>query len=317
VARLSFDEAIGRLAMGQHGVVARRQLIALGITPSAIRHRLATRRLRIVHATVYAVGHSLLLLNARYMAAVLACGDQAVLSHRDAATLLGLFPVGSGAIEVTTPRLGIKRIRGIAVHRSRSLPVAETTTREGIPCTTVARTLVDLAGCEPPRRLRRALEQSLVLGLFDLQAMNVALDRAKGRRGAGTLRRLLAETHGEPPITRKELERRFLELVRSARLPQPVANGLLQGHEVDFHWPAQRLVVETDGRATHAHALAFHEDRRRDLDLELAGWHVLRVTWRHVVHEPERVTVLLRSRLESTAAQPCPSGPATVSRHPL
>jgi very-short-patch-repair endonuclease len=127
--------------------------------------------------------------------------------------------------------------------------------------------------------------------------MNAALDRANGRRGTGTLRRLLAETHGEPPITRRELERHFLELVRAADLPHPIVNALVQGHEVDFHWPARRLVVETDGRATHAHALAFDRDRRRDVDLELAGWHVLRLTWRDVVHEPERVTTLLRSRL--------------------
>jgi very-short-patch-repair endonuclease len=127
--------------------------------------------------------------------------------------------------------------------------------------------------------------------------VNAALDRAYGTRGTGTLRRLLAEMADEPPFTRSELERRFLELIREAGLPLPVVNALVAGHEVDFHWPAHRLVVETDGGATHGYALAIKEDRRRDVDLELAGWHVLRLTWRQVVHEPERVAMLLRRRL--------------------
>ena len=103
---------------------------------------------------------------------------------------------------------------------------------------------------------------------------------------------LLAEATDEPPFTRSELERIFLELVRRANLPLPVVNGLVLTHEVDFHWPQHRLIVEADSRAFHAHALAFHQDRQRDLDLELAGWHVLRVTWRQVLDEPDRVTTL-------------------------
>jgi len=220
-----------RLAVPQHGVVARRQLTVAGVTASAIRHRVAAKRLHVVHPGVYAVGHPLLSLNARYMAAVLACGDDAVLSHRDAAALLELLPVGSGAIEVTTPRAGVRRIHGIVAHRTRRLPTAETTLRDGIPCTTVARTLVDLAGCITPRRLRRALEQSLMLRTLDLEAVNAALDRAYGTRGTGTLRALLAELCDEPPFIRSELERRLLELIREAGLPLPVVNGLVAGHE--------------------------------------------------------------------------------------
>jgi Protein of unknown function (DUF559) len=198
--------------------------------------------------------------------------------------------------------------------RSRSLPADELTSCDGIPCTTVARTLVDLAACVPPRRLRQALEQALILRVFDLVATTRTLERVRGRRGTGVLRALLTEVADEPPITRKELERRFIELVRRASLPLPVVNGLVEGREVDFHWPAYRLVVETDGRATHGHALAFHTDRRRDLALELAGWHVLRVTWRQVVHEPERVVALLRSRLESASSRGHRPGRATASR---
>jgi hypothetical protein len=291
------DEAIARLAVHQHGVVARRQLVAAGASPNAIRHRLTRKRLHQVHPTVYSVGHPLLLPCARYMAAVLACCHGTVLSHRDAAALLGLLPAGSGPIEVTTPSLGAGQRVGIAVHRSRCLDPDQTSACAGIPCTTPARTLVDLAAIETPRRLRRALEQSLVSGLFDLRAIDVSLERAPGRRGTGTLRRLLEEISADPPFTRSELERRFLELVRAAALPPPVVNGLVAGHEVDFHWPLRRLIVETDGGAIHGHSLAFHQDRRRDFDLELAGWHVLRVTWRQVVGDPRRLTRLLRSRL--------------------
>jgi very-short-patch-repair endonuclease len=290
------DELIAGLAARQHGLVTRPQLHEACASPAAVRHRIARKRLQPVHPSIYSVAYPLL-PRARYMAAVLACGADAVLSHRDAAALWGLLSAGSGQIEVTTPRLGARPRAGIRLHRTRSLAMEETATREGIPCTAVARTLVDLAGVEPPRRLRRAVEQSLVLRLFDLRAIVAALERAHGRRGTGTLRRLLTEVADEPPLTRSELERLFLELVRQARLPLPVVNGLVAGHEVDFHWPAHHLIVETDGRATHGHALAFHTDRRRDMDLELAGWHVLRVTWRQIVHEPERVVALLRSRL--------------------
>jgi very-short-patch-repair endonuclease len=124
-----------------------------------------------------------------------------------------------------------------------------------------------------------------------------ALERANGRRGTGTLRRLLADLADEPRFVRSELERRFIALVRRACLPPPVVNGFVAGHEVDFHWSAQRLVVETDGAATHANALAFERDRRRALDLELAGWHVVRISWRQVIDEPHRVTAMLDSRL--------------------
>ncbi|MGH2980118.1 MAG: DUF559 domain-containing protein [Solirubrobacterales bacterium] len=294
---LLLDEAVAWLAARQHGVVARAQLVAAGASESAIRHRVARKRLHPVHRNVYAAGHPLLLPLARYMAAVLACGEGAVLSHRSAAELWGLLAAGSTSIEVTTPCLGMRPKPGIAVRRSRCLHRDQTTACETIPCTTPARTLVDLAGVEPPRRLRRALEQSLVLRLFDLRAIDLALERSAGRRGTGTLRRLLADVYDEPPVTRSELERRFLELVREAKLPHPVVNGLVEGYEVDFHWPARRLVVETDGRAAHGHALAFHRDRRRDLDLESAGWRVLRVTWHQVVEKPQRLTVLLRLRL--------------------
>ena len=158
----------------------------------------------------------------------------------------------------------------------------------------MARTLVDLAAVARASELERALEQALRLGLFDGGALDRVLGRSRGRRGVAMLRRLVAALPDEPAPVHSELERRFLALVRRARLPMPVVNGRIGLYEVDFHWPALRLVVETDGRTTHGTAHAFERDRRRDLDLELAGRHVLRIGWRQVTHEPERVVALLR-----------------------
>ena len=270
------------------------------MTSDAIQHRLALRRLTRAHAGVYFVGHRLVAPGS-YLAAVLACGDRAVLSHRSAAALWGLRPDATGPIDVTIPRGGSRHRVGITIHTTRSLDETEVSTCEGIRCTSPARTLVDLAGTVTPRALDRALERSVILRLFDLPAIDAALARATGRRGARTLHNLLATLADEPAPIRNELERRFLDLVRDAGLPRPIVNGIVAGYEVDFHWPAQRLIAETDGRATHDTPYGFERDHTRDLDLELAGWHVVRVTWRQVADRPNRVAALLHSRLSPTA----------------
>jgi very-short-patch-repair endonuclease len=285
------------LAARQHAVVSRRQLLAIGFGEDAIQHRLNVGRLHALHAGVYVVGHPLLLPYSRYMAAVLACGAGAVSSHRSAAAVLGLRPPPSGDVEVMVLRAGGRRRRGITVHATRSLHPSEVTKEHNIPCTSPARTLVDLAAVLNRRQLRRALERSIELRILDGGAMEAALERARGRRGTGVLRALLGELPEAPPPARTELERRFLVLVREEGLPMPVVNAHVGIHQVDFHWPRRRLIVETDGRATHDTPHQFEEDRRRDLELTLAGWHVVRVGWRQVVHEPGRVAALLRSRL--------------------
>jgi very-short-patch-repair endonuclease len=170
---------------------------------------------------------------------------------------------------------------------------------EGIPCTCTARTIADLAGVEPEREVRRLLEQSLVLQIFDARAFDEVLEGADGRCGTSILRRLLAELNDEPAPTSSELERLLLDLVRAARLERPIVNGYVEGLQVDFHWPVQRLVVEVDGRRFHGHTVAIERDRDRDLRLQPAGCRVARLTWRQVVNEPERVAHLLQ-RLLST-----------------
>jgi very-short-patch-repair endonuclease len=290
------DVKIAELAERQHSVVTRRQLTSAGISRHAIDHRLAVRRLRAVHSGVYAVGP--LRLEGIYLAAVLACGDRALLSHRAAAALWDLRPAPSGPVEITVPRRRTVRHRsGIAIHTTRCLEPEDVAEHCGIPCTSVARTLVDLAVIVTPRVLDRAIERSMVLRLYDHRAMMAALERANGRRGSGVLRRSIANLTAEPPNTRSELERRIFELTRDSGLPRPLVNIRVAGYEVDFCWPQQRVVVEADGRRTHDTPQAFERDRQRDLDLELAGFHVIRITWRQLIDRPEQIVATLRTRL--------------------
>jgi very-short-patch-repair endonuclease len=282
----------------QHGIVSRRQLLDAGFTPRAIDHGVTAHRFHVIHPGVYVVGHEVLPPGAHHMAAVLAVGDGAVLSCRSAGSRLGQCPTPSGPIDVTVLRQGGRRHKGIAVHVTRSLPDSDITKVEGIPCTSWARTLVDLAGILNERQLGYALERTIELRMFDRDTMDAALNRSRGKRGVGRLKALLTHLSDEPAPTRFELERRFLQLVKEARLPYPVVNGYVGGLEVDFHWPEHHVAVETDGRATHGHTIAFHRDRDRDLTLLLADWHVIRLTWRQVVNEPERIVRALRKRLQ-------------------
>jgi very-short-patch-repair endonuclease len=295
------EAVIVKLAARQHRVVARRQLLAAGVSSDAIRHRRENGRLHALYRGVYAFGIPQVDRRGQWLAAVLACGDSAVLSHRSAAAHLGLLDSVPGPVEVTVPRAGSRSRQGILLHATRSLPGAEVVRRHAIPCTSVERTLVDLAASEPLGRLERAVEQAFALHLLGRTRMAEALTRANGRQGVAALGKLLSGLLDDLALTRSELERRLLRLVGDACLPTPEVNRHREGHRVDFQWPEHRLVVETDGRATHDTPYAFHRDRARDLDLELAGWHVIRLSWSQVVEEPERVAALLRARLARSA----------------
>lgn len=285
---------IGDLAGRQHRVVTRRQMLAAGISSEAIQHRLENGRLHVHHRGVYSVGIRQLDRHGRWLAAVLACGDRAVLSHRSAAELWTLFHPAQGPSHVTVPGTNGSRTAGIKVHATRALPRAEHTRRLRIPTTTIERTIVDIA---PDPRIERAVEQAFVLNLIGRTRMVDALRRAHGKPGIANLRRIFAGLLDDFRLTRSELERLFLRLIADAALPATLVNRHREGHRVDFVWPDHRLVVETDGRATHDNPWAFHEDRRRDLDLELADMHVIRLSWWQIVDEPERVVQLLRKRL--------------------
>jgi hypothetical protein len=281
---------VAGLAERQHGVVALRQLQDLGLCDSAVRKR-AGGRLHRVHRGVYAVGHRLLTERGRWMAAVLACGPKAVLSHRDAAALLGLRPSSRRKTDVSVP--GQVRSRpGIEVHVSATLRPQDVTVHDGIPCTSVARTLLDLGDVVDRRGVERAVEQAEVLRTFDLADVEEVLARAGPRRGAGALRAAV-DDWSDQGMPVNDLEERFLDLCRKAALPQPAVNAWLtlpgEPIKADFLWRVERLVVETDGRATHGTREAFESDRLRDQRLTLAGYRVVRFTWRQVRREPHAV----------------------------
>jgi Transcriptional regulator, AbiEi antitoxin/Protein of unknown function (DUF559) len=271
------DRALAEVARLQWGVVSLAQLRALGFDRGAVAWRVRVGRLHPLHRGVYAVGHRRLTREGAYLAAVLACGEGAVLSHRSAAHHWGLLRSEATRVDVSVARARRQRA-GIRLHRPRVLNAQDTTVLRGIPITTVSRTLTDL----PARQRERALAQAERLRL------DVGHHRAHDPSQA---------------LTRSELEARFLELVHEAGLPPPLVNtsptALDHGRlEVDFHWPAHQLVVETDGFDTHWTRSAFTSDRRRDAALQAAGHRVVRFSWSDVVGERETVARRLRALLE-------------------
>jgi len=286
------DAAVARLAVGQLGLVTRAQLLASGVAANAVRHRVRAGRLRPVHPGTYATSPAPLTPEQRCLAAVLACGPGAVLSHGSAAALWRILPAPPGPVEVLRPGARRDGPAGVRVHRTQDIPPDETIVHRGVPATTPARTLLDLAATGPAGRLERALEEARALRLLD--AAQLAALGTSGRRGAAPIRALLADA---PGFTRSEAERRLRSLVRRARLPAPRTNVRLHEHEVDFHWPDRRLVVEVDGYVAHAGPVAFERDRRRDQDLAARGLRVVRVTWRQLAQEPDAVAARLAAVL--------------------
>ena len=305
------DEAIAVLAQRQHGVVARRQLIALGLGRRAIAHRLECGRLHLVHRGVYAVGHRVLSQRGRWMAAVLACGEGAVLSHESAAALWTIRGTAKSRIDVTAPR-DLRPRPGLQPHRA-VLPADELTVHDGIPTTTPARTLLDLAAVVPRQTLERALDEAEVLRLPGPQTL---LDRYPRRRGAAALRTLLL-TSRSPTPTRTELEAKFLAFLDDWGFDRPLINTIVETYEVDAAWRDARLIVELDGFDVHKTRTAFERDRKRDRRLTAAGWRVIRLTWRQLA-DGEALARELRALLgpqprRTSSASPWPPPPHMVA----
>ena len=235
--------AIARLAERQHGLVTLTQLQVLGLSRSAVAKRAREGRLTRIHRGVYAVGHGRLTKRGHWMAAVLAYGPKALLSHRSAAALHGIRADNRPKTDVTLSSRSARPRPGIEVHTSTTLKAADCTTIDGIPCTSLARTLLDLAEAVDERAVERAVNQAEVLRRFDLRAVEEVLSRAAGRRGAAVLKRVLADYDG-PTLTDRELEERFLALCRSASVPRPEVNGWIAldhgiAYKVDFLWRAE------------------------------------------------------------------------------
>jgi very-short-patch-repair endonuclease len=285
-------------------LVTHRQLVAIGIHGSAITRRVATGRLQRIYRGVYAVGHLQQTSEARWIAAVMAGGPGAVLSHLDAAALWRIYDGAGARIHVTTTTRSSRAVGGVQVHRARRLDPEDVTVLRGIPVTTVARTLVDLTDLLGSDRVLRALREADFLRLLDLDALSAAVERAHGRKRLGVLREAVA-AHRPGEIVRSELEHRFLELVRAAGLPTPETNVKITArgrtYEIDCLWREQRVAVELDGRAAHARITAFEPDRRKDAALNAFGLRPLRFTWLRVSREPADVIAELDATLALAA----------------
>ena len=278
------------LAARQHGIVSRAQLLQLGLSDDAIASRIGAGWLCRVHRAVFTVGRHPLTLHGRLLAAVWCLGGRAVLSHRSAAVLWGLLPETGPRVDVTVPSGGRGR-KAIVVHRS-TLSAEESARKDGIPVTTPARTVLDLAAVVSRRELERAMDEAAYLRL-DLSR----LAPRRGRRGGAALSRVLTDHQAGTTLTRSRMEELMLSLCDRFELQRPLCNLEVEGYTVDFGWPQARLIVETDGWQAHGTRRAFETDRRRDAHLIAAGWRPMRVTWDRLTKEPLEVAAQLKQLL--------------------
>ncbi len=299
--RRSVDSAIADIAARQHGVVALAQLEDVGLSVRAVQKRVARGRLYRVHEGVYAVGHPLIGRDGRFMAAVLACGSGALLSHCSAAELWGLRQSGDNTVDVTAPNRRGRIPALIDAHRDGLLVAGDRTRRRGIPCTTVSRTLLDLAGVVSPWELRKAVSEAEVLRILDIAEVRTLARRCRGRRGVARLRLCIDEISPATRKTRSELERSFLRRCERNGLPRPEVNVPLDVGGIklrpDFLWRDARVILEADSRRYHGTGSAFELDRQREQRFFAAGWHVVRCTWRQVELEPQLLLTSLRQGL--------------------
>lgn len=292
-ARAEVESILRQLGEAQHSVCRRVQLLDRGIPARTIDRMVRTGRLLVRQRGVYQIGPQPM-PRAPEMVAVLACGAESRISHRSAALLRDLVDgVGhDNPTEVSVPRRKRPRVGGVRIHRVRDLLPDEVTTVDGIPVTTPARTLLDLAEVLPAREVEQAFATGLRKRLVTADDMRAMVARHPRHRGAPMWRKLL-HIEGGPAFTRSEAEERLLDIVRSARLPRPELNARVLHHEVDFIWRAARLIVEVDGYAFHNSAHSFVADRRRDAELTAAGYRILRFTWSDLTDECTATVVKL------------------------
>jgi very-short-patch-repair endonuclease len=310
---------IAELAARQFGLVARWQLRLLGLGEDAIDARLARGLLHRVHRGVYAVGHQRLTREGHWMAAVLAAGPDAVLSHRSAAALWGIRHTARAHAEVICARrLAIPKVDSYRTV----LPPDEVTVHDGIPVTTPARTLFDLAAVLTPQQLNHALNEAEIRRLTSPIPLDALIARHPRRKGTQALRRALElqRQRGET-VTRSEFETAFLDFAERHGLPRPKTNEPLGPYFPDACWPEQRVIVELDSYAIHTTRQAFESDRARDRELTLAGYTVVRVTWRQLTHDADALAEQLSAILAATpsprsARHARPQSPATRSAGP-
>lgn len=288
------ERYLAALARRQHSVISRRQLIAAGLGVRTIRRRVEAGRLHLLHRGVYVFGDRSVDRRGRWLAAVLACGEGALLSHRSAAALWGLMRPRGGPIEVSAPAGRVRR--GIAIHEG-AIFKQDRTVVDRIPVTSVARTIFDLAEVVDERQLARAFEEADRLRILELSALDAVCARGHGRRALRPIRRLMDLTR-LPDHPQSPLEDLVLELCREHDLPIPVTGVTVLGREVDALWPAARLMVEADSWQFHGHRAAFERDRERDAAMQAEGYRVVRLTHRRLEREPAVVADQLRRLLK-------------------
>jgi very-short-patch-repair endonuclease len=294
------DRWLAALAERQYGVVGRRQLVEAGWSTGAIEKRIRNGRLHPLYAGVYRVGHRLVQREGQWLAAVLASGPDAVLSHWSAAALWMIRPNSRSIIDVTDPRKS-RTWDGINRHH-KALPTDEITVEEGIPVTTVPRTIFDLAATEPVDAVQSMLKEAEYRNLWDRLSLWDLVERYPGRRGVRRVRVALERLKEEPAgHERSPLEERFAPFLRRHRLPLPRFNDWIilgdKRYQVDCHWPGTGQIVELDGWGSHKTRSAFRDDRARDRRLRVAGYSVTRITWNQLDDEPETVAADLRALL--------------------
>lgn len=298
---------VAEFAERQHGVVSREQLRAIGMSDAAIDYAVATGRLFPIFRAAFGVGHPQVGSWGRMLAAVFACGSGTVVSHGTAAALLGLWENEPQDIHVVAPIEAGRKIAGI---RRRHVPLPmrrETWMRHGIPCTSAARTIVDLAGTNGERALRRTIEQAAVLRLLDVAEIDAILTGPR-RRGTPMLRMVIEDWRRYSPKTRlrSRMEAKLLPLLTQRNIPIPQCNEMLEvgldSFEIDFLWRRQFLVVEADGDRYHDNPAAQSRDRHRNHVLAAAGYRVLRLRWEDLRDRPQATVARLARLLESSGS---------------
>lgn len=289
------EQRLARIAKLRHGVVTRQEILQAGVTAKEIEWRLRNGSLLREHPGVYRVGHRAPSVEARYMAAVAACGEGAFLSGRAAGWLLGILKGPPPPPEVTGKTR--RRVPGVRTRRSRCLARGDTTTWRGIPVTTPARTLVDLAAALRPDQLARACHEAGVLHHTTPAQVDRILARWPNAPGAAVLRRVM---RGDERVTLSRLEARFIELLTEANLVLPETNRPAGGRRVDCRWPEQRLTIELDSYRYHHSRYAWELDRRREREARARGDEFRRYTWSDVFETPDATLVELRALIPAS-----------------
>jgi very-short-patch-repair endonuclease len=287
------DAAIAAVAARQHGQIARCQLRELGLSKKAIAHRVERGRLIPSFPSVFSVGHPPTTVLAWASAAVLACSPGAVLSHDSAAVLWDMLPRWQRPFHVTAS--SNRHIEGITVHRSTLSP-EDITRQQGIPCTTPARTALDLAPRLTPKALARAVNQARLAGYLHAATLEDLVESSKGHRGIRALRPVATQGRTQEP-TRSDLERDFLAFAERYGLPTPKVNVVVAGHLVDAYFPEHKLVVEVDSWRFHQDRASFENDRDRDADLLAIDHATVRITWERFTTKPRREATRLEKIL--------------------